>query len=386
MHIINQRNTMSVRVLIAWSLVPLWVVLMMHHTAPAQPVLSVNRDTKAVAITNPGGAGVPLDGYTIQSTIGSLTTNLANWTSLEDNPATAGPGWFESNPAPPNRLSELRASGSSTLAPGGSWGLGNIFAPPAPTAFGQSAEDLVFQFNDPTTQSTLTGTVSYTGSAGINNLALFVDPATGNVKMRNASPFPVEIDGYSIASASSALNSNPTLWTSLQDQPGAAGPDWFESNLSDARVSELKASGMTMFAGNSATTFDLGGLFKTAGTRDLVFEYLLPDNSQPNLGVVVYQAAPGPGGVTGDFNNNGTVDAADYVLWRNGGPLQNDPTAGVQPEDYGVWRANFGRMAGGAASAAALTGAAAVPEPATVVLLAGAVLWLAIARRSRIAP
>ena len=26
-------------------------------------------------------------------------------------------------------------------------------------------------------------------------------------------------------------------------------------------------------------------------------------------------------GVLGDYNNNGTVDAADYVLWRNGGPL-----------------------------------------------------------------
>ena len=26
----------------------------------------------------------------------------------------------------------------------------------------------------------------------------------------------------------------------------------------------------------------------------------------------------------GDYNNNGTVDAADYVLWRNGGPLQNE--------------------------------------------------------------
>jgi hypothetical protein len=48
----------------------------------------------------------------------------------------------------------------------------------------------------------------------------------------------------------------------------------------------------------------------------------------------------------GDFNNNGIVDAADHVLWRNGGPLQNDPTPGVQPDDYNIWRANFGRTAG----------------------------------------
>ena len=49
---------------------------------------------------------------------------------------------------------------------------------------------------------------------------------------------------------------------------------------------------------------------------------------------------------TGDYNNNGVVDAADYVLWRNGGTLQNDPTPGVQPGDYAVWRANFGKTGG----------------------------------------
>src|SRR3954468_9066969 len=31
-----------------------------------------------------------------------------------------------------------------------------------------------------------------------------------------------------------------------------------------------------------------------------------------------------PVSVQGDYNNNGVVDAADYVLWRNGGPLQNE--------------------------------------------------------------
>jgi hypothetical protein len=47
----------------------------------------------------------------------------------------------------------------------------------------------------------------------------------------------------------------------------------------------------------------------------------------------------------GDYNNNGTVDTADYVLWRNGGPLQNevDTPGTVTQADYDVWRANFGR-------------------------------------------
>jgi hypothetical protein len=52
--------------------------------------------------------------------------------------------------------------------------------------------------------------------------------------------------------------------------------------------------------------------------------------------------------VVGDFNNNGVVDAADYVLWRNGGPLANE--GGVTPgastsEDYSTWRSRFGNSA-----------------------------------------
>jgi hypothetical protein len=72
-----------------------------------------------------------------------------------------------------------------------------------------------------------------------------------------------------------------------------------------------------------------------------------------------------PAQALGDYNDDGTVDAADYVLWRNGGPLQNDPTVGVTPEDYTTWRTNFGRT-GGSGSAVF---AAAVPEPATLILL-----------------
>ncbi|HEX2476465.1 MAG TPA: hypothetical protein VHK01_17055, partial [Lacipirellulaceae bacterium] len=81
----------------------------------------------------------------------------------------------------------------------------------------------------------------------------------------------------------------------------------------------------------------------------------------------------------GDYNGDGSVDAADYVVWR-----KND---GTQPS-YDTWRANFGRTAGsgsgatGSASASGTTAgwappegwasSAAVPEPGTLLLaLAG---------------
>jgi hypothetical protein len=81
-------------------------------------------------------------------------------------------------------------------------------------------------------------------------------------------------------------------------------------------------------------------------------------------------------GLAGDYNDNGVVDAADYVLWRNGGPLQNDPTAGVQAADYGFWRSNFGANIFTGPAPAPGSGSV-VPEPASwIALLAGATLFI----------
>jgi hypothetical protein len=65
-------------------------------------------------------------------------------------------------------------------------------------------------------------------------------------------------------------------------------------------------------------------------------------------------------GLPGDFNQNGVVDAPDYVTWRKG--LGTTYTQ----SDYDIWRTHFGQTAGGGAGAIAN---AAVPEPATLVLL-----------------
>ena len=94
-------------------------------------------------------------------------------------------------------------------------------------------------------------------------------------------------------------------------------------------------------------------------------------------GVVFVPSAPG--GVSGDYNGNGVVDAADYVLWRNGGPLQNDPTAGVQPADYDFWKSRFGATSG---SGSGLGSSAAVPEPASAILLLIGVAAFGLRRRS----
>jgi hypothetical protein len=66
-------------------------------------------------------------------------------------------------------------------------------------------------------------------------------------------------------------------------------------------------------------------------------------------------------GVPGDYNFDGTVNAADYVVWRNG--------IGTQ-DAYDVWRANFGHT-----SATSATSAIA-PEQSTLLLLASSGLLL----------
>lgn len=66
-------------------------------------------------------------------------------------------------------------------------------------------------------------------------------------------------------------------------------------------------------------------------------------------------------GLAGDFNNNGMVDAADYVVWR-----KSLGTTYTQ-NDYNVWRAHFGDVAGTGTDA---TANAAVPEPTTLLLMA----------------
>jgi hypothetical protein len=61
--------------------------------------------------------------------------------------------------------------------------------------------------------------------------------------------------------------------------------------------------------------------------------------------------------IPGDYNGDGTVDAADYVVWRNG--LGTTYTH----NDYNTWRANFGQTVGGEAVATLGLPNLAVPEP-----------------------
>ncbi len=82
----------------------------------------------------------------------------------------------------------------------------------------------------------------------------------------------------------------------------------------------------------------------------------------------------------GDYNIDGTVDAADYVVWRdsfgkNGFGLTADGNGNgiVDAPDYEIWRQNFGANS---PSATASRSRAAVPEPVALLVAISAMLLI----------
>jgi hypothetical protein len=91
---------------------------------------------------------------------------------------------------------------------------------------------------------------------------------------------------------------------------------------------------------------------------------------------VISVVAPG---IPGDYNNNGVVDSADYVVWRKHNntatTLPNDSTPGTDQSDYNVWRAHFGQTIGSGAGATAGLPRSAIPEPCTLLMLLTAAIF-----------
>jgi hypothetical protein len=128
--------------------------------------------------------------------------------------------------------------------------------------------------------------------------------------------------------------------------------------------------------------------FETSGERRI---FRTPSNTEVNTGLVnrprlIIDYTVSTPGVPGDYSGDGTVDAADYTVWRDN--LDGDAAAlavgsrdpgnsgVVNNTDYEFWKSKFGGGSGGASS---LSGAA-VPEPSTIALT---LLVIAVLRMKR---
>jgi hypothetical protein len=203
------------------------------------------------------------------------------------------------------------------------------------------------------------------GPVGPTALTLEVK-SNGEVAIRNDTETAVSFNSYRIGFDNPVTDDlNFAGWNSLSDQgiDAVSGGDDPGETWDEAGGSNDKVLAESFLLGSSAIapsgSLPLGSAFKPGGAHEeLVFQYY-----DINTGTIV----PGDidfvvAGLEGDYNGDGKVDAADYVVWRK------DPAShGGDPGGYDTWRANYGMMEGSGSS----PGAGAVPEPGG--------WWLAVA-------
>jgi PEP-CTERM motif len=118
-----------------------------------------------------------------------------------------------------------------------------------------------------------------------------------------------------------------------------------------------------------------------ADRLDLLHMWVLPNWTRRGIGSVILA----PPVMAGDYNDNGTVDAADYTVWRDQlGQAIAMPNETVTPgmvtqEDYDEWKANFGNSSG-----SGTLSSATVPEPTTGVMLMLGIMATLSGRRTAV--
>lgn len=139
-------------------------------------------------------------------------------------------------------------------------------------------------------------------------------------------------------------------------------------------------------AGYQSRTIQFNSSLLNPGTNTITLAHPSPSsNNATRKDGIIYDALRLEIAVPdGDYNADGVVDAADYVVWRKSVGSESLLAADgnsdgiVDQLDYGVWRSNFGHVVGQGASAGTPFN---VPEPSSLALIAWAIAIFRCRRR-----
>ncbi len=178
--------------------------------------------------------------------------------------------------------------------------------------------------------------VTVTGNleSNFNKLEVFVDSKAGGVNTINGAALPTGVDAYCCGGPGSGSGALQHL-NGLQFDAGFNADYYLTFTNGQESVTPPGGSSLGFWA-ISAHYADL-----TQGTTGAVVAagYQLAPQGKPNV-----LRFPG------DYNHNGTEDAADYVMWRHalgqtvprGTGLDGNNNGVIDSGDYDIWRAHFG--------------------------------------------
>jgi fibronectin-binding autotransporter adhesin len=360
--------------------------------------------TTAGATTVSSGAALEIDGTSLAiddpmtiSGTGITSTgairNLANDNSMAGSIALSGNARIQSDAGTLTTSGTIKSSNTTTrnLTVGGAGNLvmSGVIGDPAAT---NNVGTLTKSDAGVLTLSSATGNV-YTGATAVNGGTLLISntsgSATGTAGVTVAGGATLGGNG----TIAGAITNNGTIapGTSIGTLNAGSGVSMGDNShvaieLATGGSSDLLAitGDLNLNSTNNLDYLDLTGggtgpwtVITYTGTRTGTFDFVtgLPSGyavSYATSGQV--NIVPSAGGLPGDFNSDGKVDAADYVRWRkaNGtnNALPNDNGLGVPigPNHFALWKQNFGRPPG-SGTGGGLGGGTSVPEPAGIAIV-----------------
>jgi hypothetical protein len=260
-------------------------------------------------------------------------TLAAKWTFETSVPDIAGPhapeqgaGSARGFHAEPSTYSNPSGNGSAESFSSTNWEIGDFYEFQIST---EGYQDISISFDQ---TSSNTGPKDFGIFYSTTGVGDFTDTGLMYTVLANAAPNPTWSSGSPHAEFSFAFDLSSI------------------SALDDQAAMFLRLVDLSTVSAN-------GGVVQTGGTSRV-----------DNFSIFYYAIAPDD--LPGDFNFDGTIDAADYVVWRK--------TMGGDTGAYSLWRTNFGRTLEGSGGNG--FGSPSVPEPAAWMLLSLGICLLAAPR------